>query len=238
MNNNLSILLGHDFYVNDAISIHQPTIGDIEKMGEDLYFQTVFSLTCIPSDMKYKLFKMGLDYEKVEDFALFMLTAPTIEPDISKKLFNGVDLSKFEIMEDKDNQMLVLADLEDDIVIDKFAYVKICEYFRTLHNLSPKVELAGNEETKKILIEEDKVKSQLAQSKEYKPILPSLVIAMVNTEEFKYNYQTVQDLNIAAFLASVEQIQKKKQAIALLQGCYSGMIDTSKINQQDLSWIE
>ena len=89
----ISILLGKDYVVNDAITIKQPTIGDILEIGEEQYFQTVFTLTCIPSDMKYRLYKMGLDYEKVEDYELFLLLAPTIDSSISKRLFYGVDLS-------------------------------------------------------------------------------------------------------------------------------------------------
>ena len=188
--------------------------------------------------MKYRLFKLGLDYEEVEDFDLFMLMAPTLETDISQRLFMGVDLSKFEMAQNQVNGDLVLVDMEDDIMIDKLAYIKICDYFRSLHGLKPKVEIAGNEETKKILIEEDKMKYEMNQNKEFEPILLPLVISMVNTEEFKYDYQSVQDLNISAFMSSVEQIQKKKQAVALLQGCYSGMIDTSKIKTEDLNWIK
>lgn len=238
MDKDLSVIFGDDYYITDAISIHQPTLRDIKEMGEGKYFQAVFTLTCIPSDMKYRLFKMGLDYEEVEDFDLFMLMAPTLESDISQSLFMGVDLSKFEICQNQNNGDLVLADLKNDIMIDKLAYLKICDYFRSLHGLKPKVEKAGNEDTKKILIEEDKMRYEMNQDKDFEPILLPLIISMVNTEEFKYDYQTVQDLNIAAFMASVEQIQKKKQAIALLQGCYSGMIDTSKIKTEDINWIK
>lgn len=237
MLDNLTLLFGDDYIINDALSIHQLTLGEIKELGEEKYFQAVFSLTCIPSDMKYRLFKMGLDYEEVDSFDLFILIAPTIDPDVSKKIFCGVDLSNFEMAQNQDNGDLVLVDVENDIMIDKIAYLKISEYFRTLHGLKLKVEKAGNEWTKSILIEEDRVKSEQNKNKEFEPILFPLVVSMVNTEEFKYNYETVQNLNISAFMASVEQIQRKKQAIALLQGCYSGMIDTKKIKSEELNWI-
>ena len=233
----ISILLGKDYVVNDAITIKQPTIGDILEIGEEQYFQTVFTLTCIPSDMKYRLYKMGLDYEKVEDYELFFLFSPTIDSSISKRLFYGVDLSNFEMGKDMNNDSLILMDEENDIVIDKFAYIKIAGFFRSLHGLTPKVEHAGNEETKKILIEEEKMKIEMNKDKEFDSTLYSLILSMVNTEEFKYDFSSIQNLNIAAFLASVTQIQKKKSALALLQGCYSGMIDTSKIKQDNLQWI-
>lgn len=238
MDKDLSVIFGDDYYINDAITIHQPTLRDIKEMGEDKYFQAVFTLTCIPSDMKYRLFKLGLDYEEVEDFELFMLMAPTLETDISQRLFMGVDLSKFEMAQNQANGDFVLVDMENDIMIDKLAYLKICDYFRSLHGLKPKVEKAGNKFTKQLLIDEDKARYELNKDKEFEPILLPLIISMVNTEEFKYDYQTVQDLNIAAFMSSVEQIQRKKQAVALLQGCYSGMIDTSKIKTEDLNWIK
>ena len=238
MDKDLSVIFGDDYYITDAISIHQPTLRDIKEMGEDKYFQAIFTLTCIPSDMKYRLFKLGLDYEEVEDFELFMLMAPTLETDISQRLFMGVDLSKFEMAQNQANGDFVLVDMENDIMIDKLAYLKICDYFRSLHGLKPKVEKAGNKFTKQLLIDEDKARYELNKDKEFEPILLPLIISMVNTEEFKYDYQTVQDLNIAAFMSSVEQIQRKKQAVALLQGCYLGMIDTSKIKTEDLNWIK
>ena len=40
-----------------------------------------------------------------------------------------------------------------------------------------------------------------------------------------------------AFMDAVTRIQIIKSTTALLNGCYSGMIDTSKINKKEFNWM-
>ena len=46
----LFLYFGDDYIVNEQISAHQPTIGEIVDYGEGQYFSMVHSLTAIPSD--------------------------------------------------------------------------------------------------------------------------------------------------------------------------------------------
>lgn len=234
----LGILFNKPFVINDYISLKQPSIGQIVQMGEQEYFSMIHTLTAIPSDMKSVLWDMGIDYEEISDYELFCMLAPTVNSEYSNLIFTEpIDFSRLERCINEENGELGLCDFENEILIDRLAYMKIVGYLRHLHGLKPKVEHAGNEDTKKLLIELDRDDRAKARNKKFESFFEPLVIAMVNTEEFKYNYETVQNLNIGAFLSSVQQIQVKKNALALLQGCYSGMIDTSKINKKDLMWI-
>ena len=69
----LQMYFGEPFHINDKIAIYIPTIGDIVEFGERKYYGMIHTLTCIPSDMKSQLFDMGIDYEKLSDFELFMM---------------------------------------------------------------------------------------------------------------------------------------------------------------------
>ena len=63
---------GYEYKVNDGITMISPTIGDIIEFGENEYFSTVHYLTCIPSDMMSTLWDMGIDWEELDDFDLFI----------------------------------------------------------------------------------------------------------------------------------------------------------------------
>lgn len=46
----LQLYFGDDYVINEKISIHQPTIGELIDYGEQQYFSTIYTLTAIPSD--------------------------------------------------------------------------------------------------------------------------------------------------------------------------------------------
>ena len=60
---------------------------------------------------------------------------------------------------------------------------------------------------------------------------------MVNTEEFKYNYESCMDLSIYKFNASLQQIPKKKNWEQTITGAYFGSVDLSKLNIDKLHWM-
>ena len=68
----LKIYRGADYVINDKITIHQPTLGEIEEFGESLYFSSVYSITATPTDMKWQLHLIGDNWNEVTDFELFM----------------------------------------------------------------------------------------------------------------------------------------------------------------------
>ena len=59
----LKMYFGDDFTVNNYITMHTPTVGEIVEFGERKYFAMIHTITAIPSDMKSQLFDMGIDYE-------------------------------------------------------------------------------------------------------------------------------------------------------------------------------
>lgn len=60
---------------------------------------------------------------------------------------------------------------------------------------------------------------------------------MVNNCNFKYNYDTVNDLTVYDFMVSVKQIVKKYQVDNLNTGLYMGTIDRKKIGDK-LNWLD
>ena len=76
----LKMYFGDDFYINDKIAIHQPTIGEIKDYGEQAYFSMAHTICTIPSDMKSQLWDMKIDWMEITDFQLFILLCKTLSP--------------------------------------------------------------------------------------------------------------------------------------------------------------
>lgn len=95
---------------------------------------------------------MGLDWEEVEDFQLFMMLAPTLNVESTRIILGDIDLSKLRPYKNNQNGQIVLADKDTGLIIDMLIYERIVNYLRKVHGLKKKVEHAGNKYTKKFLL--------------------------------------------------------------------------------------
>ena len=235
----LDLFCGGSFPINDKLVIRQPTIGEIRAFGERKYFHAVQTLCRIPSDIKYELDQIGKNYMEIPDFELFFLLTRDMTPDDTRLFLGDIDLSRLEPGIRESNQDLVLVDPEHGLVIDRMLYTKLATTLRRMHGFEYKPEYATNKYTLRALIEDAKFKHErdMRERKPYQSYLGQMVISLVCTEEFKYSSKTVQDIGICELVISYQQICKKKNALALLQGSYSGMIDVSKIDKSRFSWI-
>ena len=232
----LALYMGDPYVVNKYITITQPTIGDIAEYGERKYYSMVHTITAIPSDMKSQLLDVfELDYEKVEDFQLFMMLAPTLPKESTAILFGDVDFTKLVPIRHPQSGEVVLKDKESGTVIDIVAYEKIVNYLRKVHGLKKKVEYAANKFTKKILIEEDRRNIELNKTKPYQSFLTPLVSAVKVRMGYTKDY--VRNMGIYEFTDDLSRLQIINNADALLRGMYSGMIDTKKIDKKELNWM-
>ena len=233
----LQLYFGEDYVVNSKIVIHQPTIGEIVEYGEKEYYSMIHTLTCIPSDMKSQLWDLGIDYMEIEDFDLFMLLTRGLKHIDTQILFGDLDFSRFEIMINKQNNKQVLYDASTDTLIDELAYMKIVNYLRKLHGIKPKIEHATTKTVKKILIQLDRERIAKAKNQPYKSQLKELISAMMRYPGFKYKKNELKECGLYEFMDTVQGAQIYVSSTALLQGSYSGMIDTSNIDKKNFNWL-
>ena len=233
----LQMYFGEPFHINDKITVYVPTIGDIVTFGEQKYYSMIHTLTCIPSDMKSQLFDMGIDYEKISDFELFMMLSRGLTPESTRLVLGDIDLSNFGLYTNAENGEMVLYDRDRDIIIDRLIYMKIVEYLRKVHNIKPKIEKAANKTTKKILIQLDRDRILKSQKEAYKSQLKPLISAMMRYPGFKYKSSELKQCGLSEFMDTVIGAQIYISSTALLQGSYSGMIDTSKIKKKEFNWM-
>lgn len=230
----LSLYFGDPYIINDYITITLPKIGELVGFGERSYYSMIQTITAIPSEMKSQLWDMGIDWTQITDFQLFMMLAPTLSKDKTSILFGDFDFQTMHPFENKENETVFLGNPETGAIIDELAFGKIHSYLCSAHNLTKKVEKAANEFTKKFMIDEDRQKIQYNQNKPYKSFLRPLISAVKCRMGYTLDY--VKNMGLYEFMDDLSRLQIIVHSDALLQGSYSGMVDTKKIPKKEFDW--
>lgn len=229
----LSLYFGNPYIVNDYITITIPKIGDVVKYGERQYYSMVQTITAIPSEMKSQLWDMNIDWTQITDFQLFMMLAPTLSKDKTSILFGDVNFEALRPFQHP-NETVYLGDPDTGVIIDELAYGKISSYLCSAHNLTKKVEKAANEFTKKFMIDEDRQKIAYNSKQPYKSFLRPIISAVKCRMGYTLDY--VKNMGLYEFMDDLSRLQIIVNSDALLQGSYSGMIDTKKIPKKEFDW--
>ena len=237
MENKKSLLNATSVDIVPNLSIRIPTVGEILE-DEDKYYGIVSSLTATPFQYMVQLDDMGIDYTQITDYQLFMMLFPMYAKSDLSLLFSDLDTSDFGIYINQQDNSPVIYSPNNNIIIDELIYNDLADTIRKI-NLFEKVKSKpGNESARKYLLEKERKKQKRNAKKPKEPYLEKLVIALVNTSEFPYNYETCMDLSIYKFNQSFKQIQQKITFDNTMIGVYAGTVDTSKMTNKDaLSWI-
>lgn len=222
--------------VNDYISIEIPTVGAILEQEEDYYWMTSI-ITATPYDMMVQLDDMGIDFTQLNDFELFLLTFEVLKTKDTSMIFGSLDLSGFVIQKNTENDQIVLRNPNTDMIIDRSIHYLICQAIRKIHHFERENRKPANDEARKYLIERARKKLKRRRNKVETSQIEELIVALVNTEQFTYNFDTVQDLTIYQFNECVHQVVKKIDFEHRMHGIYSGTISAKDMSQSDLNWL-
>ncbi len=231
-----SILYKRTVKINDKISIYIPTVGEIIDNEND-YYSVVTILTAMPIDLLVLLDQGGIDFTEINEYELFLLMFESLRATDTSLVFGDLDFLKFKIAVNQQNGNIVLHDWENNITIDRAIYNKIAGVIRKIHHFEKNRRKPANEEAKKYMLERAKKKARRNARREQTSQLEPLITAMVNTKEFKYDYESVRGLSIYQFNESVRQIVKKVDYDNLMHGVYAGTINTKELSQDDLNWL-
>lgn len=230
------LLYKSEIPINKHISVRIPTLREIVNKQDD-YYTLVNVLTAMPIDMMVELDDLGIDFTEINEYDLFLMFFKSLEDlDISLVL-TGVDISKFELAYNEDTKMYVMIDRDDDIVIDRIIHNDIAACIRKINQMKKDKRKPGNDEAKKYLIERARTKANRRRNKPQDSQLEQLIIAMVNTEQFKYDLDSVLDLTIFQFNECVRQIVKKTDYDNRMIGVFAGTVDASKLKSEELNWL-
>lgn len=215
------------------LSIRIPTVGEILE-NEQNYYNIISSLTASPYQYMVQLNDVfHIDYTTITDYDLFkMLFSAYLQSDLSI-IFGDLNISDFQISKHDD-----LFSPSNDIEINEKVYNDLANTIRKINLLEKVNYKPGNESAKKYLLEKERKRQKRNAKKPYEPYLEKIVIALVNTSEFPYDYDSCMDLSIYRFNQSFKQIQHKIAFDKTMIGVYAGTVDTSKLSNKDaLTWI-
>lgn len=232
-----SLLSSQDYFISENISIHIPTIREILDFGEQEFYSITTAILADPYDYRLQLYDMGVKYEEISAYELFITLFPSLKNTDLSLIFGSLDLDKLEFKTNPENKEIVLG-IDSEIIIDSGIYTELTDVIRKIHLMPPPKKVRpGNEFFRKKSMERLRQKQERNSSKRYTPILEKIIISLVNAPEFKYDYDGALDLSIFKFNSSIQQIKKRIDSDALRAGVYSGTIDINKIDQSLLDWI-
>lgn len=242
-NDYTKIYRGYTVKINNHISIRQPYLSEITDYGDVDYYGMIHRLCSVGADLKWQLDEIGINYTEIGDFELFAgFLVRGLDVGKTKIIFGDkVDFSKMKVVYNSNIQENVLLQPLNDggyIQIDRYVYSCIVDVLRKMHKIKRNNEVPGNETTRRILIDDAREDYEANKDKPIKSYLLPLISAMVNTEGFKRNDETVFNMKIYPFMDSVMRIGKIKNAELLLQSGYSGFgVDLKKIDKDELNWM-
>lgn len=232
----LKTLYQRKFRISDDITVFVPTVGQVLN-DEENYISILSVLTGHPSDFMVPLADAGIDFSEITDFDLLIkMFGGLIERDTSL-IFGDLDLSQFVPLFDTSTNSPVLYNEATGATIDKATHAKIAATLRRIHHIDNKPIIPGNDEAKRYLIERTRKKMLRKKGKTERSEIESLIVSLVNTEQYKYNFETTLDLSILQFYECVYQIIKKDAYDKRMIGVYAGTVDTKEIKPEDLSWL-
>lgn len=223
--------------ISDAISVIVPTVGQIID-NEDDYYQVACMMVATPYDMMVQLDDAHIDFTKIDDFELFMLLFENLRAMDTSLILGNLDLSGMKVAKFDGTGELVLTDSEQNITIDRVVHAKLCDSIRSMLHMEKNSKKPGNEETRKYLIDRERKRQKRAKNKRKDSQLENYIIALVNTEQFPYNYETVRNISIYQFYASLNQIAHKIKYDNTMIGYYAGTIKFEDLAPADRTWIQ
>lgn len=222
--------------INDYITVRIPTIGEILE-DEHTYYENVALIVSTPYDMMVQLDDINIDFTTINDWDLFCLLFRELQKRDLSLIFGDLNLADFETVVNKQNGEIILLNSKTGAIIDRGIHNQICRFIRKILCLEKTSKRPANEEAKKYMIERARMRLKTRKRKVEKSQLEEFIIALVNTSEFSYDYNSVLGLTIYQFNASLHQIIRKIKFDKLMIGCYAGTVNMKELDQNELNWI-
>lgn len=223
--------------INSYISIRIPTVGEIID-NEDAYFDAVCDIVSTPYDLMVQLDDIGIDFTKISEFELFCLLFKRLQESDTSLIFGDWDISGYTTAVNKQTGEMVLWDPKTDTIIDRVLHDNMASFLRKILCLEKITKTPANPEAHKYMLQRARAKlKSAARRRKQTSNLEEYIVALVNCENFKYNFRTVRNLTIYQFYLSLQQIAHKIKFDNTMIGCYAGTIKPSELSNKDQTWI-
>ena len=231
------IIKGEDFCTDNGIIVHNPTLEEMSNYGEEKYLTEVSTVVLRPYDAAVMLDDAGIDYSRISDYELFLMISRTSLQGCSL-LFPNLDFSELKLGINPENELPLMYDPSRKFIIDELIYKQIVDYVRSIHFIRAELEYdAGNARMRRSLIDKKRREMKKNKNKAFESQYPSLISALVNNKNFKYDYSTVFSLKVSQFWDAFYRVNKMQSYSNTMLGVYTGNINASKLNADVLQWF-
>lgn len=231
-----NLLYKKEYVINDFISVSIPSVGDILDCEDD-YYNMVTILTAMPIDMMVQLDDIGVDFTAINEYELFLLMFNSLQGRDTSLIFNDLDLNLFHAAVNKQNDTIVLVNEHTGAKIDRAIHGQISDILRKMHQIKKNNRRPANTEAKEFMLKRARDKMRKRNNRSVDSELESLIVAMVNTEQFHYGFDDVRQLSIYQFNESVRQVISKIDYDNRMHGVYAGTVSAKDLSQDDLNWL-
>ena len=234
-----SILYATSYPINDKIAIAIPTVGQVID-DEENYNSVMAAITAYPQDFMVELDDIGIDFSDITPYELFLLLFPGLKEADTSLVLGDLQVGNFEMAVNPKNKEVVLRDNKNDITIDRSIHHLMRTALYQIHHIERHDTKPGNSAAKKFMLERARKKRQRAMRRRKivkKTGLEELIVSLVNSEQFKYNFEETRNMTIYQFYSSLHQIVRKTNYNNLMIGYYTGSIESKHINQRELNWL-
>ena len=237
-----------------SITLTQPSLGDVIKLGEKRFFSTLSVFTSNTTTFRLQLWNQGIDWTEFPDFGLFMMLTKNADREVYQTFLPGINLADFKLIEKEvtpdrihvreplsgKQKTTVLYNTQTETEINEAVYLHISQYLRTVFNTFPEEKITHDAIMKEWFIMKDRREenNKKARACEDESILLPLVSACVNHPGFKYKSSELKELGMYQFYDSVKRLQIYEATTALQRGLYSGFMDSSKIKPDDYNFMK
>lgn len=232
----LNLLYKKEFAINDFIKITVPSVGDVLELEDD-YYNLVSVIAGMPIDFMVQLDDAGIDFTSINEYELFLLMFESMKQKDTSLIFGDLNLSNFVYDENPQNGQIILIDKKNDIKIDRAIHNKVASVLRKINHLEKNRRKPANKEAKEYMLKRARDKMKRHRNRLEDSQLESLIIAMVNTEQYKYDFEGTRELSIYQFNESVRQIIKKVDYDNRMYGVYAGTVNPKELSPDDLNWL-
>ena len=240
----MGLLYAKSYPISERLSLLFPTVGDVLDNHDEFYgILSMFVVT--PYDLMVQLDDQGVDFTTVNQYQLFfsMMSAAlehnASEPNKGLELcFDGVDWTEVRPAVDMTAQAYVFVDKKNNVVLNEFLYRKIRAAICKLYDLESKNKKPANEAARKYMLERARKKQERAKRKaSVSNDLEDHIVALVNSNEFKYDFDSVRSLSLYMFTRSLNQILRRVNYDQVMHGYYAGTLDIKKVDSNVLNWL-
>ena len=232
-----ALLYSNELKINDKISIQIPYVRDIIN-DIDGYYHLVSLVVATPIDMMVQLDDLGIDFTTISEWELFCMLFNELKNKDHSIIFGTLNLKDYDIALNSETGGVVIKNKFTNDIIDRVTYARMANALRKILNIEKNIKRPGNEEAKNYMLEKERRKLKSAKrKKQERTQLENQIIALVNSSEFHYDFESVLGLTIYQFNASYTQVINRVNFDKLMIGVYAATVKTENLDQNKLTWI-